>query len=521
METTLNDMAPKNVDKPPVRAGCYCRISSDPNDKREGVDRQRQDTTTLCEVKGWIPADFYIDNDRSASSGRERPEWDRLLADIKAEKIDAIAAWDQDRGWRMMHELEDLRKFFTGLGRPVKLATTGQGDIDLFSPTGVMMAQIKTAVSEHEIAMMKVRMRRAARQKAEDGRPQWRQAFGYLPYTGRKEDDKEGKREVDPVIQELVHDGYTAIIAGAHLKTVAAMWNNAGAFGRTGKPWNESMVGQFIRKPRNAGLREHTTIGPDGTTTSEIVGKGTWEPLVEESLWRAAIAAMDRRPGRGGRGARRAYSRHLLTGMMLCGKCGTTMCGSWVMDKTGGKSGRPKAGQVKEPHPGTIAHSINYVCKGCRGVSIRARDLEPMLIALIGGRLAMEDATDLLKAEIHDIADAQRIRGEKQALYARLDEFAVERAQGLMTGRQLQIATESVQREIDALERTEEDQERLRVFDGIPLGSPKAIAAVEKLSPDRLRAVMRLLTTVTIKPVGRGSQRVFNADRVVVEWFQP
>ena len=26
---------------------------------------------------------------------------------------DAIAAWDQDRGWRMMHELEDLRKFFT------------------------------------------------------------------------------------------------------------------------------------------------------------------------------------------------------------------------------------------------------------------------------------------------------------------------------------------------------------------------------------------------------------------------
>ena len=94
---------------PSVKAGCYLRISSDPNDKREGVDRQREDTSALCEIKGWTPVDFYPDNDRSASNGKQRPQWERLLGDIKAGKIDAIAAWDQDRGWRMMHELEDLR----------------------------------------------------------------------------------------------------------------------------------------------------------------------------------------------------------------------------------------------------------------------------------------------------------------------------------------------------------------------------------------------------------------------------
>src|SRR5882757_6120516 len=166
-----------------LRAGCYLRISSDPQDKRAGVERQRADTTTLCEVKGWTPAGYYPDNDRSASNGKGRPEWMRLLADIKAGKIDAIAAWDQDRNWRMMHELEDLRKFFTGLGREVKLATTGQGEIDLYSPTGVLTAQIKTAVSEHEIAMMRVRQRRAGRAKAESGKPQWKAAFGYIRDT--------------------------------------------------------------------------------------------------------------------------------------------------------------------------------------------------------------------------------------------------------------------------------------------------------------------------------------------------
>src|SRR4051812_22834825 len=105
-----------------VRAGCYLRISSDPNDKREGVERQREDTAALCEVQGWTAARYYEDNSRSASNGKDRPQWRALLDDINAGQIDAIAAWDQDRNWRMMHELEDLRRFFGSLGREVKLA---------------------------------------------------------------------------------------------------------------------------------------------------------------------------------------------------------------------------------------------------------------------------------------------------------------------------------------------------------------------------------------------------------------
>ena len=92
------------------RAACYCRISSDPKDKREGVDRQREDTATLCELKGWQVADVYVDNDRSASNGKGRPEWDRLLADIAAGKIDAVAAWDQDRVNRMMEDFIALQE---------------------------------------------------------------------------------------------------------------------------------------------------------------------------------------------------------------------------------------------------------------------------------------------------------------------------------------------------------------------------------------------------------------------------
>jgi len=40
---------------------------------------------------------------------------------------------------------------------------------------------------------------------------------------------------------------------------------------------------------------------------------------------------------------------------------------------------------------------------------------------------------------------------------------------------------------------------------------------VEKLSPDRPRAVIDVWMTVTVAPVGKG-YRVFNPDRVDVVW---
>ena len=494
---------------PSVKAGCYLRISSDPNDKREGVDRQREDATALCEIKGWQPVEFYIDNDKSASNGKQRPQWERLLADIKAGKIDAIAAWDQDRGWRMMHELEELRRFFTSLGREVKLATTGQGEIDLYSPTGVLTAQIKTAVSEHEIAMMKVRMKRAARQRAERGVPKWKHAFGYTLGEHTPEcapTCKSHHHQLDPKTAPLVAEAYKAILAGTKLKDIAAIFNDAGAYGLNGKPWNESTTSLFLRAPRNAALRAHN---------DEIVGKGDWPTLVPERTWKAAQAKLNM-PGRAP--GRKSVRRHLLTGLMRCGKegCDGHLGGNWQMQRTGGQPGRPKAGETRQPS-GQVRHTITYQCKSCRGVSIRAEHVEPLLYGVISGRLAMEDAQDLLKAEIHDEAEAEAIRTELNELYGEIEKIGIERGQRLIDGQQAKIATDIVKADIAKLEARQQDQDRLLVLEGIPLGTPEVADAIKGLSPDRFRAVLDLLLVATVAPVGKGGH-TFDPERVTVTW---
>jgi len=486
-------MTSTDTAKPQIRAACYCRISSDPHDKRAGVTRQKEDLTASCDVLGWTPAEFYVDNDRSASNGQRRENWERLLDDVKAGKRDAIAVWNQDRGWRKMSDLESLRPQLEPLG--VLLATTNIGVIDFRNADDVFRAQVSTAMSEMEVAKMKVRMRRAARQKAEQGRPQWKRAFGFLGDT----------YQLDPKTAPLVKQAYSSILAGSSLGDIARVFNDAEAFGLNGRPWTPSTVSLFLRKPRNAGLRTHNDA---------IVGQGTWPALVDESTFKAALDVLNA-PGRAP--GRKSVRAHPLTGVMRCGKkdCDGYLTGKWAMQPTGGISGRPKAGQKKQPS-GQVAHSIVYSCKTCRGVSIRAEHVVPLLYRLIGGRLAMKDAENLLKAKIHDEREAEKMRAEKSVLYAQIAKANDEYDNGIIDGARLAGRKEKVNEKLAVIERKEQDAEMLRVFDGIPVGTPAAVDAVKRLSDDRFRAVIDVLCTVTVLPVGKGG-KTFNPDRVVID----
>lgn len=440
----------------------------------------------------------YIDNDVSASSGKKRPAYERMLADIRDGKVGAVVCWHLDRLHRQPIELERFVELADA--HRVALATV-TGDVDLSTDDGRFMARIMGAVARKEIERKRARQLRAAQQKAEQGRPQWQRAFGYL-------DD--GSYQPDPKTAPLVAEAYRAVLAGGSISDIARGWNAAGMYGLTGKPWSPSTVSLFLRAPRNAGLRAHN---------DEVVGKGTWPPLVDEPTWRAAQAVLNA-PGRAP--GRKTVRQHLLTGVLWCGKpgCGGYLNGQWVMlHPSGRKPGRRKAGEPLGPPTGEVGHRITYACKTCRGCSIRAEHVEPLVYGVLIERLAREDAVDLLKAEVHDQAEAETIRAELTRLYGELDNLAVERAQNLLTARQVKISTDIIEQQIEQLERKQQDSERLRVFDGIPLGRPEVDEAIRELSPDRLRAVLDVVARFTVAPVGKGGNS-FKPERVCVDWKQ-
>ncbi len=89
-----------------MAAAIYCRISRDRTGAGLGVERQEEDCRVLAASLGLDVAEVFVDNDLSAYSGKPRPEYDRLLAGIKAGRFDAVIVWHQDRLLRRNSALE-------------------------------------------------------------------------------------------------------------------------------------------------------------------------------------------------------------------------------------------------------------------------------------------------------------------------------------------------------------------------------------------------------------------------------
>ncbi len=86
---------PKN--KAVEGAAIYCRISLDAGGEGLGVKRQQELCEKLAGEKGWLVSEIYVDNDKSAYSGKPRPAYERMLADLEAGRRDAVICVDLDR----------------------------------------------------------------------------------------------------------------------------------------------------------------------------------------------------------------------------------------------------------------------------------------------------------------------------------------------------------------------------------------------------------------------------------------
>src|SRR5438132_886966 len=151
----------------PEAAAVYLRISSDPLGDQLGVTRQRVDCLAEAKRRGWPVADIYVDDDRSAFNGKPRPEYLRLLQDLRDGQRDAVLVWRLDRLHRQLGELEEF--IILCDQRHVALATV-TGDVDLSTSQGRLMARTYGAFGAHESEVRSERIRRKHQELAERGR---------------------------------------------------------------------------------------------------------------------------------------------------------------------------------------------------------------------------------------------------------------------------------------------------------------------------------------------------------------
>ena len=459
-------------------AAVYARISSDPEGDRLGVNRQREDCEALAARKGWPVAEVYIDDDRSAYSGKPRPEYRRMLDDIASRSIDALVVYNLDRLHRQPRELEAFFDITDAAGL-TNLATV-EGDINLGSHDGRFHARILGAVARKSSDDASRRIKRKNEERAAQGLPTGggSRPFGYRP----------DRVTVDPAEAVLVREAVARVLAGEAVRAIVGDWNTRGIKTSLGNGWTVETMRRMLSSARLSAQRE---------LHGEIVAPGTWEPIITPVETARLRTTFDERS----RSRSKPVRRYLLTGLLRCGLCDAPLIA------------RPQANGDRR-----------YVCAkgpghtGCGRLAINADPIEAFIEAAIllqvdspavAAALAAAASADAATAAEHDGLRMDREQLDKLAeLWARKELDFSE----WLTARKI------IQERIDAAQRKVSRMSQSASLDPY-VGKSSVLAKVwPDLPLNRQRSIVSaLLDRAVIRPAVPG-RTTFDADRVQPVW---
>jgi site-specific DNA recombinase len=458
----------------------YCRISRDRVGAGLGVERQEQDCRELAAKLGLTVAGVYTDNDLSAYSGKKRPEYLRMLADVEAGQIGVVLAWHTDRLHRSPTELENYIAICEQRGVPTH--TVKAGPLDLATPSGRLVARQLGAVARYEVEHAVERQKRARQQAADAGR--WsggRRPYGYEP----------DGMTVRPDEARVVADATDATLLGVSLRTQCADLNTAGRATSTGRAWAPSELKKVLLRPRNAGLRQHR---------GNVIGKAVWPAIVLEEKWRAVVAlltAADRRTSPG------SAHRWLLSGIARCGVCDAP---------------------VRVTMMAHIRASVpSYACSDGKCVVRNAAEVERLVEMVVVKRLQRRDAIGLLAPAAPGV-DMAALNAEQENLQQRLDELADDLG---IDERMMARRSQRLRERLDEIAEIKAVAGRGNVLAAV-VNADDPAAAWASYDLSRKRTIIDMLMTIRIlrakkgrRPGWKPGQSYFDPSTVKIGWKAP
>ncbi|QYJ04239.1 recombinase family protein [Nocardioides panacisoli] len=479
-----------------MRAGIYVRISSDTDGTGLGVARQRTDCEALAARLGWHVQHVYEDNDVSATSGRERPAYARMVRDIERGQIEAVIVWDVDRLTRTPRELEDVIDWAERQG--LRLASVG-GDIDLATEQGRMLARMKGTVARYEVEQSSRRLRAKHAELASAGRHVGPRPFGwdFVDTDGQK------NLRVNQAEAAVIRECVRRLLAGEGLWKIRNDLNDRGITTATGGPWQTQTLRRMLLRWRNCGVRSHR---------GREVGPGQWAQIIDRETHERVIATLTDPARRANN--RGTAIRYLLTGIALCGECDRPVVGT--NEFTYKVKGYKRKNATEAPTKLRVyPHSYKCPHAGCMKVQRRMSDVDEVVESVVIDLLERNG----VKMLGGDPAAAEEARTRIKELRAKLDLAADQFSNDLIDGEQLTRITARVRPELEAerarLHRSEPDDD-LSEFTG-----DTARQAWKRADVERKRRVLRALSDrlkmkIAIDRIGPGNGAEFNPESVPI-----
>ena len=371
-----NSEAEQLKESAPLKYCLYARKSSEDDERqalsidsqvKEMLEMANRDRLTIVEVRR---------ESHSAKNSGSRPEFNRLMEDIRAKKFDGILTWAADR---ISRNAGDLGTVVDLMDQGVLQEIRTHGPKFTNSPSDKFMLMMLCSHAKLENDNKGVNVKRGFRAKVEMGYRPNMSPLGYLHDTHAPK----GERRIyidperGPVIKEIfykiAHEGWT----GRDLKH----WLDADRqfTTRKGKKISLSMIYRMIDNSFYTGRYEF----PQG---SGRWYQGKHEPLIAKEIFDRAREVMKGKERTGTHGSKEF-------GFTKMFKCGTCNYGITADEK------------IKRLKDGSIRRYVYYGCNkkwltGCKEPYIREEELLSQLCKIID------------KVDLDELAAVDRIKQE-------------------------------------------------------------------------------------------------------------
>ena len=384
--TDIRDLSKKRV-------AAYARVSSDKDAAENSLESQIEYyVQVIHEHPEWEFAGIYADEGISGTKA-DRPEFQKLLSDARAGKIDLVVTRSVSRFARNIVLLLDCIRELKELGIDVVFEND---HINAMSKQGELLLALLASHAEEQSRAASENKRWQIQRYFENGQPTYFRMYGY--------DWVDGHLEIIPEEAEVVRRIFVMYLDGMGREAIARTLNSEGKT-LWGNPWQSSSIYKTLRNEKYSGdMLLQKTFTQDFRTKKRRTNKGeqamyhveaSHEPIIDKETFEAVQKEiLSRQKQLDGKDS--SATGTLFCGLITCGKCGK---------KYGYKSKRQKSSNSSYP----VWICRTYLTLGinhCDAKTIRESVLVEKTKEVLGLSANTELTRDLITANFTSIESA-------------------------------------------------------------------------------------------------------------------
>ena len=229
-----------------IRVSAYCRVSSDSDDQRNSFSTQVQHYTQLIQSHpDWEFVDIYADEGITGTRADKRDDFQRLMADCRAGKIDQVLVKSLSRFARNSKDCIQAVRELQSLGISVFFE---KEHLDTGKLHNEMTLSMMSAFAQEESISISQNMRRGALMRMKNGTFR----ISQVPYGYRRKES--GELIPIPEEAEVVRWIYHSFLSGKGIASIAKDLESRKVPKLRGEPvWSKHGVLYILTNERYAG----------------------------------------------------------------------------------------------------------------------------------------------------------------------------------------------------------------------------------------------------------------------------